>query len=117
MARDMWPNCVVPAMSAGGAVDEPFPSTWILTLGYIFANASPHSVMRLFMVSGPVLERLPETPDAFWYDGTPASTFTVCAEAETAVASRPITATNERFISDLIARTGIASGVGARSCR
>src|SRR5687767_11960946 len=99
----MGPNCAVPAMRAGGAVDDPFPSTWIFTFGYIFANASPHSVMRLFMVSEPVLERLPDTPDDFWYDGTPASTLTVCAGAETAVASKPITAANERFIICVLA--------------
>ena len=66
IARDIGPNCAVPEMSAGGAVDEPLPSTWIFTFGYILAKASPHSVMRLFMVSEPVLDRLPETPDAFW---------------------------------------------------
>ena len=66
MARDMGPNCAVPAMSAGGAVEEPLPSTWIFTFGYILAKASPHSVMRLFMVSEPTLERLPETPLGRW---------------------------------------------------
>ena len=66
MARDMGPNCAVPEMSAGGAVDEPLPSTWIFTLGYIFAKASPQSVMRLFMVSDPTLLRFPETPEVFW---------------------------------------------------
>ena len=63
MARDIGPNCAVPAMRAGGAVEEPLPSTWILTFGYIFVNASAQSVIRLFIVSEPTLLRLPETPD------------------------------------------------------
>jgi hypothetical protein len=66
MARYMGPNWAEPAMRAGGAVDEPFPSTWIFTLGYIFRNASPHSAIMLFMVSEPTLFMFPETPDVFW---------------------------------------------------
>ena len=31
--RDIGPNCAVPEISAVGAVDEPLPSTWILTFG------------------------------------------------------------------------------------
>jgi len=33
IARDIGPSCAVPLMSAGGAVDEPFPSIWTLALG------------------------------------------------------------------------------------
>ncbi len=62
----MGPNWAVPAMSAGGAVDEPLPSTWTFTFGYILVNASAQRVMRLFMVSEPMLLRLPETPLTFW---------------------------------------------------
>ena len=65
MGRDMGPNCEVPAMSAGGAVVLPLPSIWIFTLGYIFWKASPQSAIRLFMVSEPTLERLPDTPEVF----------------------------------------------------
>jgi hypothetical protein len=53
-------------MSAAGAVDEPFPSTWIFTFGYIFRNVSAHSVIMLFIVSEPTLLRLPDTPLTFW---------------------------------------------------
>ena len=53
-------------MRAGGAVDEPLPSTCSFTFGYERENDSPHSVMRLFMVSEPMLDRLPETPLVFW---------------------------------------------------
>src|SRR5687768_4927804 len=98
----MGPNCAVPAMRAGGAVDEPLPSTWIFTLGYIFANASPHSVMRLFMVSEPTLDRLPETPDAFWYAGTPASTETVCADTGPAASAASAAAAMYRFMTSFL---------------
>src|SRR5688572_29935750 len=63
-------------MRAGGAVDEPLPSTWSFTFGYDRENVSPHSVIRLFMVSEPMLDRLPDTPLVFWYDGSAGSTFT-----------------------------------------
>ena len=33
IARDMGPSCAVPAISAGGAVDEPLPSIWIFAFG------------------------------------------------------------------------------------
>jgi hypothetical protein len=33
IARDMGPNCAVPAMRAAGAVDEPLPSTCTLMFG------------------------------------------------------------------------------------
>ena len=65
MARDMGPNCAVPAMRAGGAVELPLPSTCSFTLGYIFKNASAQRVIRLFIVSEPTLLRLPETPETF----------------------------------------------------
>jgi len=48
------------------AVVEPLPSTWIFRFGYSLTNASPHSAIRLFMVSEPTLVMLPETPLAFW---------------------------------------------------
>ena len=53
-------------MSAGGAVELPLPSIWILTLGYILRNDSAHSAIMLFIVSEPTLLMLPETPEAFW---------------------------------------------------
>src|ERR1039457_5984255 len=40
ISRDMGPNWAVPAIRAGGAVLEPLPSIWILTLGYFFLNPS-----------------------------------------------------------------------------
>jgi len=33
MARDIGPSCAVPAMRAGGAVEDPCPSIWILAFG------------------------------------------------------------------------------------
>ena len=65
--RDIGPNCEVPAISAGGAVELPLPSTWTFTFGYILRKASAHSVIMLFMVSEPTLLMLPDTPDVFWY--------------------------------------------------
>ena len=56
----------MPAISAGGAVDDPLPSTWTLTFGYIFRNVSAQSVIMLFIVSEPTLLRLPDTPLTFW---------------------------------------------------
>ena len=50
-------------------MDEPLPSTWTLTFGYILRNVSAHSVIMLFIVSEPTLLMLPETPDVFWYGG------------------------------------------------
>src|SRR5687767_8988513 len=73
----MGPNWAVAEMRAGGAVDEPFPSTCSLTFGYMREKDSPHSVIRLFMVSEPMLERLPETPLVFWYGAIAGSTLTV----------------------------------------
>src|SRR5678816_4146508 len=99
MARDMGPNWAVPAMRAGGAVPEPFPSTWIFTLGYIFAKASPHSVIRLFMVSDPTLERLPETPGVFAYAAMEGSTFTAWARAGVAPRARTAIPAARRLMS------------------
>ena len=81
IARDIGPNCEVPAISAGGAVELPLPSTWILTFGYILRNASAHSVIMLFIVSEPTLLMLPETPEVFWYAAMPGSTWTCWASA------------------------------------
>src|SRR3989304_6342884 len=50
ISRDMGPSWAVPEMSAGGAVEEPLPSIWILALGENFWNASAHSVIRLLSV-------------------------------------------------------------------
>jgi hypothetical protein len=36
----MGPSWAVPAIRAGGAVLEPLPSIWMLTLGYFFLNPS-----------------------------------------------------------------------------
>jgi hypothetical protein len=33
MGRDIGPSWAVPAMSAGGAVDDPLPSIWIFAFG------------------------------------------------------------------------------------
>src|SRR5688572_22973808 len=76
MGRDMSPNCAVAEMRAGGAVEEPLPSTWTFTFGYERENVSPHSVIRLFIVSEPMLERLPEIPLVFWYGAMAGSTLT-----------------------------------------
>jgi hypothetical protein len=65
MARDIGPNCAVPAISAGGAVDEPLPSTWILHVRVELAEGLAQSVIMLFMVSEPTLLMLPVTPDVF----------------------------------------------------
>ena len=87
MVRDMGPNCAVPAMRAGGAVELPLPSTCTFTFGYSLRKPSAHRVSMLFMVSEPTLFRLPETPDAFWYEGRPGSTL-ICAEATEAPRTR-----------------------------
>src|SRR4030067_1942909 len=46
LSRDMGPSWAVPEMSAGGAVEEPLPSIWLLALGWNFWNASAHTVIR-----------------------------------------------------------------------
>lgn len=58
----MGASWAVPAVRAGGAVEEPLPSTPILTLGYFLLNPSAQRVIRLFSVSEPTALRLPETP-------------------------------------------------------
>src|SRR5262245_53098973 len=98
MARDMGPNCEVPAMRAGGAVELPLPSTCTLTFGYIFKKASAQSVIMLFIVSEPTLFRLPETPEVFWYDGRPASTLSAWAEAMVALSATTTAAPIKRFM-------------------
>ena len=70
IARDIGPNCAVPSVRAGGAVAEPSPFVWTLTLGYSFWNASAQYVIKLFNVSDPTLFRLPEIPDTFSYGFT-----------------------------------------------
>src|SRR6185369_15996507 len=40
ISRDMGPSWAVPAIRAGGAVLEPLPSIWMLTLGYFFLKPS-----------------------------------------------------------------------------
>ncbi len=70
----MGPKFAVPAISAGGAVDEPLPSISTWTLGYISRKSSAHSVIRLFMVSEPTLLMEPETPETFEYAGMLGST-------------------------------------------
>src|SRR5262249_6036577 len=80
MARDIGPNCEVPAMRAGGAVELPLPSIWTLTFGYIFKKASAQNVIRLFIVSEPTLLTLPEMPEVFWYEERDGSALT-CANA------------------------------------
>lgn len=62
IGRLIGPICAVPSMSAGGAVELPLPSIWMLTLGYTFLNPSAHSVIWLFRVSDPIEFRLPVTP-------------------------------------------------------
>lgn len=49
----MGASWAVPAVRAGGAVEEPLPSTPILTLGYFLLNPSAQRVIRLFSVSEP----------------------------------------------------------------
>src|SRR5688572_959742 len=73
-------------MRAGGAVDEPLPSTCSFTFGYERENVSPHRVIRLFMVSEPMLDRLPETPLVFWYAAIAGSTLTAADGAPGVVA-------------------------------
>ena len=87
-------------MSAGGAVELPLPSIWILTLGYILRNDSAHSAIMLFIVSEPTLLMLPETPEAFWYAGTPASTCSCWASTGAARATSAATIA-KRFMSSL----------------
>src|SRR5262245_24121915 len=87
----MGPKVAVPAINAGGAVDEPLPSISICTLGYWARNASAHNVMRLFMVSEPMAFTLPATPDApLLYAGSVGSTLTLCATDVPANASEAI---------------------------
>ena len=95
--RDIGPNCEVPAISAGGAVELPLPSTWTFTFGYILRKASAHSVIMLFMVSEPTLLMLPETPDVFWYADKPESTWICWASAGAARAASAATVT-KRFM-------------------
>ena len=62
IVRDIGPSCAVPSIKAGGAVLEPLPSIWILTLGYCLRKPSAQRVMRLLSVSEPMLLTLPDTP-------------------------------------------------------
>src|SRR5512141_3412555 len=62
IVRDIGPSCAVPSIKAGGAVLDPLPSIWILTLGYCLRNPSAQRVMRLLSVSEPMLLTLPDTP-------------------------------------------------------
>ena len=62
IVRDIGPSCAVPSIKAGGAVLDPLPSIWILTLGYCLRNPSAQRVITLLRVSDPMLLRLPETP-------------------------------------------------------
>ncbi len=55
----MGPKLLVPAIRAGGAVDEPLPSTSTLTAGWWPRKPSAHRAIRLFMVSEPMLLMLP----------------------------------------------------------
>ncbi len=77
MARDIGPSWAVAEISAGGAVEEPFPSIWIFTFGYILLNFSAQRVMRLFSESEPIELRFPETPETGLYGWMAGSTWTV----------------------------------------
>ena len=57
----MGPKLLVPAMRAGGAVEEPLPSTSTLTPEWTARKPSLHRAIMLFMVSEPMLLMLPET--------------------------------------------------------
>ena len=59
--RDMGPTWEVPAIRAGGAVEEPLPSICILTLGKSRLKASAQRVIRLFKLSEPTQLKVPET--------------------------------------------------------
>src|SRR5688572_32706640 len=74
-------------MSAGKAVDVPFPSICTLTFGYNFRNPSCHSAIMSFIVSEPTLDRLPATPSTFWYDLRSARLVS-CPRAQVAVRIR-----------------------------
>ena len=77
----MGPNVHVPATSAGGAVDEPLPSTSTSTSGWNERKPSDHRAMRLFIVSEPMLLILPETRRAGRYSGRFGSTVTPADQA------------------------------------
>ena len=66
ICRLIGPNWAVPAISAGGAVAEPLPSISMLHARVMRRKPSPQSVIRLFIVSEPMLFRLPDTPLVFW---------------------------------------------------
>ena len=91
----MGPSCAVPAISAGGAVVEPFPSTWILTSGYCFLKLSDQSVMRLFSVSEPIEFRFPETAPVALYPLMLLSTSTACADAGSEASNTAASAPDE----------------------
>ena len=57
------------AVSVGGAVEGPLPSTSTYTFGYRRVTSSPPRAMRMFMVSAPVVFTLPDTPCAGLYSG------------------------------------------------
>lgn len=59
--RDMGPTWEVPAIRAGGAVEDPLPSICILTLGKSRLKASAQRVIRLFKLSEPTQLKVPET--------------------------------------------------------
>ena len=64
MPRLMGPKLLVPAIRAGGAVELPLPSTSTFTSGWKPRKPSAHSAISLFIVSEPMLFRLPDTaPD------------------------------------------------------
>src|SRR5262249_12531383 len=98
MARDIGPNCDVPAMRAGGAVELPLPSIWTFTFGYIFRKASAQNVIRLFIVSEPTLFTLPEMPEVFWYDASDGSALT-CAWPGRTPRARIAKLSNRRLIT------------------
>src|SRR5512143_3447695 len=80
MVRLIGPKVAVPAIRAGGAVAEPFPSISMVTFGYCFLNPSAQRLMTLLSVSEPTLLMLPEIPWTGLYSGRFLSTAT-CATA------------------------------------
>ncbi len=113
MARDIGPSWAVAEMSAGGAVEEPFPSIWIFTFGYILLNFSAQSVIRLLSVSEPIELRFPETPDTGLYGWMAGSTWTVWPTAEPARSAAARSAGAVFFILFLLRESNTAASLPA----
>ncbi len=63
-------------MRAGGAVEDPLPSIWILAFGENLVNVSAQRVITLLSESEPMLLMLPLTPLVGLYGWSAGSSFT-----------------------------------------